>query len=77
MDTKILLAFSFPLLLAGPAQAASLQVTPVTLDIPEPGQSATLHLQNLGDRPLAAQLRVFRWSSRVGPTGSNPQPKSR
>jgi fimbrial chaperone protein len=44
------------------AEAASLQVAPVTLEIPAPGASATLKLRNEGTTVLNAQVRVFRWT---------------
>ena len=42
--------------------AASLQVSPVSVEIPAPGVSATLKLRNEGTVALNAQVRVFRWS---------------
>lgn len=45
-----------------PVSAASLQVTPVSLDVPAPGAATTLTLTNPGKFPLKAQLRVYRWS---------------
>ncbi len=45
-----------------PAQAASLQVSPVVLNF-QPGQPAQgLTLRNTGDAPLTGQVRVFAWS---------------
>ena len=44
-----------------PLQAASLQVSPVSVEVPAPGSSATLTLRNVGANPLVAQIRVFRW----------------
>src|SRR5882757_6733023 len=50
------------LTLAMPAQAASLQVSPVVLNF-QPGQPAQgLTLRNTGDAPLTGQVRVFAWS---------------
>lgn len=46
---------------AAPALAAALQVSPVTVEVPPPGATAVVNLQNAGDRPLSAQLRIFRW----------------
>lgn len=45
-----------------PVSAASLQVTPVSLEIPAPGAASTITLKNPGIAPLKAQLRVYRWS---------------
>ena len=44
------------------AEAASLQVAPVTLEIPAPGASATIKLRNEATTALNAQVRVFRWT---------------
>lgn len=50
------------LVLARPAAAASLQVSPVTLSF-QPGQPALgVTLRNTGDAPLTGQVRVFAWS---------------
>ena len=44
------------------AQAASLQVAPVLLDVATPGDAATsITLRNVGTRPINAQVRVFKW----------------
>jgi len=43
-------------------QAASLQVAPVLVEVPAPGAAATLKLRNEGNRPLDAQIRIFRWT---------------
>lgn len=53
-------------LLAGTANAASLQVAPVLLDLPAPGNTATITLRNTDVEPITAQVRVFRWSQRDG-----------
>jgi fimbrial chaperone protein len=42
--------------------AASLQVAPVSVEVAAPGATATLNLRNEGDKPLNAQVRVFRWT---------------
>lgn len=42
--------------------AATLQVAPVLVEVPAPGATATLSLKNEGDKPIDAQIRVFRWS---------------
>jgi fimbrial chaperone protein len=47
----------------GPAQAASLQVAPVLLDVQAAGDAATsITLRNPSNAPLNAQLRVYRWT---------------
>lgn len=43
-------------------QAASLQVSPVSIEVAAPGATATLKLRNEATTPLSAQIRVFRWS---------------
>jgi fimbrial chaperone protein len=42
--------------------AASLQVYPVSIEVPAPGAAATLTIHNAGTSPLNAQIRVFRWT---------------
>lgn len=49
-----------------PAVAASLQVTPVHLEIPAPGRASTLTVRNMGNQPISAQVRVFRWTQSGG-----------
>jgi fimbrial chaperone protein len=39
-------------------EATSLQVSPVTIDIPPSGASAVVTLRNSGAKPLSAQIRV-------------------
>ena len=53
-------------LAAGTVDAASLQVAPVLLDLPAPGNTATITLRNTDVEPITAQLRVFRWTQRDG-----------
>lgn len=43
------------------ADASSLQVSPVSLDVSSPGKATTLTLRNSGEAPLTAQIRVFEW----------------
>jgi fimbrial chaperone protein len=52
--------------ISGTAWAASLQVSPVTVEVPAPGVAAVLKLRNEGAAPIHAQLRVFRWSQANG-----------
>jgi fimbrial chaperone protein len=44
------------------AQAGSLQVEPVLVDVTAPGAASTVTLRNAGPTPVNAQIRVFRWS---------------
>jgi fimbrial chaperone protein len=58
---RLLAPLAAALLLALPAHAASLQVSPVVLNF-QPGQPALgLTLRNTGDAPLTGQVRVFTW----------------
>ena len=47
---------------AVPACAASLQASPVTVEIQTPASTSTVTLRNEGTSPLNAQIRVFRWT---------------
>lgn len=44
------------------AEAASLRVAPVGLELTAPSAAATLSLSNEEKRPVNVQIRVFRWS---------------
>ena len=61
-----IVAAGFMALAATGAGAASLQVSPVTVDIPPPGAAAAVTLRNTGSRPLSAQIRVVRWTQEGG-----------
>lgn len=53
-------------LAAGQARAATLQISPVTIEL-QPGETATgLTLRNPGDTPLYGQVRVFQWGQANG-----------
>jgi len=58
--------------LASGADAASLQVTPVSLQVPAPGATTTLQLTNESALPLSAQIRVFRWTQQNGVENLEP-----
>ena len=49
-----------------PVSAASLQISPVSLEIPAPGSATTVTLKNSAATPLKAQMRIFRWSMANG-----------
>lgn len=49
-----------------PGDAGELSVTPVTIAATAPTNAATLTLRNLGQKPINAQIRVFRWSQEGG-----------
>jgi fimbrial chaperone protein len=55
-----LISFSTPL------RAASLQVAPVSIEVPAPAAAAIIKLRNEGKSPLNAQIRVFRWVQKNG-----------
>ena len=66
---RYLTAPAISLLLIGfavPVSAASLQVTPVTIELPASAKAASLTLRDLGDAPINAQIRVYRWSQKNG-----------
>ncbi len=74
MSTVTAPAVATVLLWASAAAAASLQVSPVSFDLSAGVKTAQISLQNLGDAPIDAQIRVFRWSQINGkeqltPTG--------
>jgi fimbrial chaperone protein len=48
------------------AMAASLQVSPVLIDVPAPGAAAIVTIVNLSDDPVVAQVRVFKWVQENG-----------
>jgi fimbrial chaperone protein len=50
----------------GLAQSASLQVAPVRLEIPPGGAASKINLKNLGNAPIATQIRVFKWVQSAG-----------
>lgn len=64
--------FSVPLALVcglvfvSATQAASLQVSPVSLDLTAPARTASLTLRNESDSPSNVQIRVFKWTQTNG-----------
>lgn len=56
------LAWAALLLVCGPALAAGLQVTPISLQLQASQHAAGLWLSNTGDAVLHAQVRVQHWS---------------
>src|SRR2546430_1936009 len=50
------------------AEANSLRVAPILLDVSAPGATTTLNLRNEGAEKLHVQIRVFRW------TGTHTEP---
>jgi fimbrial chaperone protein len=43
------------------AQAASLQVSPINVEVPAPGAASTITLTNSGSEEINSQIRVFKW----------------
>jgi len=54
------------------AGAASLSVSPITVDVVTPATNATVTARNGESRPLAAQIRVFRWTQVDGQDRLDP-----
>lgn len=54
------------LYLLGPADAASLRVAPVMIDLTAPASAATLTVRNESGAPITVQTRVFRWTQTNG-----------
>ncbi|RWC37598.1 molecular chaperone [Mesorhizobium sp.] len=50
----------------GIAQAASLRVAPVVLDLRAPTAASTIRIWNDARRPINVQVRVLRWSQKNG-----------
>ena len=50
----------------GTAQAAGLQVKPVGIELQAPAAVAKLTLTNKSRKPIAAQVRIFRWTQKSG-----------
>ena len=42
--------------------AGSLAVSPVNIEVPNPGATSTIKLSNTGAEPINAQVRVFKWT---------------
>jgi fimbrial chaperone protein len=60
------LAAAFVMAAAHTANASSLQVTPLLIEVPAPGATSTLTLRNETPRPVNGQVRVFRWTQANG-----------
>lgn len=48
------------------AQAATLQISPVMIDLPADANATGLTLRNSGSKPIYGQVRVYRWSQAGG-----------
>ena len=73
---KFLLSTCLPLLLCmqwqGAAQAANLQISPVSVRLRAGQNAAGIELQNLGDAPIYGQVRVFVWDQQAGDDALSP-----
>jgi len=58
------------------AEANSLRVAPILLDVSAPGATTTLNLRNEGAEKLHVQIRVFRWTGTHTNRHSNRQATS-
>jgi fimbrial chaperone protein len=62
-DTTASVAFALLMfMVASTAYAGSLSVLPISVAVPQPATIATLTLRNREERPMNAQVRVFRWT---------------
>lgn len=61
-----LAALAALLLANGGAVASSLQISPVLVDLAGEATADKVTLRNLGDKPLNAQIRIFKWSQAGG-----------
>jgi fimbrial chaperone protein len=53
-------------LCSGQVRAASLQISPVLVEVQAPAGAAAISLRNSGATPLTAQVRVFSWQQTNG-----------
>lgn len=63
---RSLLAAAVALALAVPALAASLQISPVLIKLRANQAAGGISLQNLGERAIYGQVRVYAWEQRDG-----------
>ncbi|UGX89030.1 fimbrial biogenesis chaperone [Phyllobacterium meliloti] len=61
-----LLAVVFGLIFAQEGRAASLQVSPISVDLTAPARASSVNLRNTGTRPVNVQIRVFKWTQTEG-----------
>ena len=62
----IILGFAFACQALGAAEAQSLRVSPITIDLPPGSASSFLNVGTNSDRPVTVQARVFRWTQAGG-----------
>lgn len=58
----VLAMLSLPFLASKNGFTASLQISPVSVDIPAPALTTTVTLRNLDPAPITAQMRIFKWT---------------
>lgn len=63
---SVLLAVVSGLVFTSNVQGASLQVSPISLDLAEPARTASLTLRNQSDEPINLQIRVYKWTQEAG-----------
>ncbi|WP_321817510.1 MULTISPECIES: molecular chaperone [unclassified Paraburkholderia] len=56
----------------GSAQAATLQISPVMVDLAADANASGLTLRNSGSKPIYGQVRVYRWSQAGGEDALTP-----
>jgi fimbrial chaperone protein len=59
---KMFVASSLMLAATGPAQAASLRISPVGVDLPAKQRATAITLVNTDTDPVSLQIRIFKWS---------------
>ena len=64
--TTSFLAFLSCFLFASIAQAASISVSPIRIDVPAPASSASVNLRNEAALPANIQIRIFKWVLKDG-----------
>ncbi len=69
---RIMAASLFVCLTVGSAGAASLRVSPITLDLKAPAAASTVRLWDSGLKPVNVQVRVFRWTKVNGKDRLDP-----
>jgi fimbrial chaperone protein len=55
-----------------PAQAASLRISPVGIDLPARQRAASITLVNTDSEPVSLQIRIFKWSQSGGEDKLDP-----
>ena len=66
MCLRFVLSCLAVLLIAPVAQAASITVSPIRVDVSPPANSATVTLRNDSALPTNLQIRIFRWKLNAG-----------